>query len=110
MPSFFVGATALMSNMARIYAAHKFTHQVTGTAFGNYAISESVPAGTLKYEGYSSGASLNYDLGDGMSVSLMYTHSQYTTERPSQTSSQAFSQTSTFTVDQGILSFRGEWK
>lgn len=102
MPSFYIGATALMSNVARISATHQFTHQITGSVFGNYAINESVPAGFLKFEGYSYGPNVNYSLGDGMSVSLTYTHSWYATEFSSTTS--------TFTVDQAILSFRGEWR
>lgn len=102
-PSFFIAATALLSQVVTGSVTHRVTESLAVSLNGNYAVNQSVPDSSLiKFESYSVTPSVNYTISRDMTATLSYTRSEY-----QRTSS---SQESTFDRNIVLLRLVAEWK
>ena len=102
-PSFFVAASALLSQVVTGTVTHRVTESLALSLQGNYAINQSVPdSSLLKFESYSVTPSVNYRISRVVTATLSYTHSQF---------QQTFSsQESLFDRNMALLRLVAEWE
>jgi len=102
-PSFFVAATALLSQVVTGTATHRVTESLSLSLNGNYAHNQSIPDSSLvKFESYSVTPSVNYKMSRVLTATLSYTYSQF---------QRTFSsQDSTFDRNVVLLRLVAEWE
>ena len=103
VPSFYIAATALMSQVVTGTVTHRATESLSMSLHGNYALNQSVPDSSLiKFESYAVTPSVNYKMSRDMTAALSYTRSQYQRTFSSQESN--------FDRNIVLLSLVAEWK
>jgi hypothetical protein len=100
-PSFFQSGLPLLSQVVTATVSQRLTALLTGTANGNYAKNESVPAGSLAYESYGVTVGLNYRVSRILNAALSYTHSQY--------KQQSLGQSTRFDRNMVMVMLTAEW-
>ena len=102
-PSFYVAATALLSQVVTGTVTHRVTRSLALSLNGNYAHSQSVPdSSAVTFESYAVTPSVRYEINRVMTATLSYTHSQY--QRTS------FSQEFVFDRNMVLLGLVAEWE
>ena len=101
-PSFFLVAVPLLSQVISVSGTYNVSGNLSLTGSANYAINESTTGQVpLKFESYSTSASLNYAITRSVSAIASLTHSKF---------NQSFAGSdSTFNRNVVSLSLRGEW-
>ncbi|MGH7184332.1 MAG: outer membrane beta-barrel protein, partial [Nitrospiraceae bacterium] len=78
VPSFYVAATALLSQVVTATVTHRVTKSLALSLNSNYAHNQSVPdSSVLTFESYAVTPSVTYKINRVMTATLSYTHSQY---------------------------------
>ena len=101
-PSFFLTASALVSNTVTGTVTHQLGERLNLTASANYAQSESVPTQVLSFRSFGASASVNYQLTRWISASVAYDYSDFRNQFQGQS----------FAFDRNVatLSLKGSWR
>lgn len=102
-PSFYLGATALLSQVVTGTVRRQITDPLSVSVTGGYAVNESVPDNSfLRFKSYTITPSISYVISKTFVATLSYVHSQF----------QQVSASGSFPFDRNIvqLSLVVEWK
>ena len=101
-PSFYVEATALLNQVARVTASHRMTESLSLSISGSYAHSESVPdSNVLQFDSYAVTPSAQYRINRILTAHVSYTHSLFDRKRSGQEIS--------FNRDMVLVRIAAEW-
>ena len=102
MPSFYVAATALMSQMVRATASRHVTEALSLSLSGSYARNESVPdSHVLQFESYAVTPGVMYQISRVLRANLSYTHNLFDRK--------LFGRGYSFDRDMVLLRLTAEW-
>ena len=102
-PSFYVAATALMSQIVRATVSHRVTESLSISLSGSYAHSESVPdSNVIQFDSYAVTPSAQYRINRILTAHVSYSHTMFDRKYLA-------GQGSSFDRDMVLLRLAAEW-